>query len=559
MTKLKEDLVFAPLGGCGEIGMNLNLYGFGKPGARQWIMVDCGVSFHDPAAPGTNAVMADPSFIIERKERLLGLVLTHAHEDHMGAVADLWPYLECPVYATPFTAWLLRDRLKESGLVDEVEIREIPLKGHFDLGPFSLDFLSLTHSIPEPNALVIRTALGLVVHTGDWNLDPQPLIGQPADEEALKKLGDEGVLALVCDSTNVLSSKTSSSEAGVREELIRRVGQYEGRVAIASFASNVARLQSAMIAAKTHGRSVCLVGRSMKRMIRAAQETGLLRDLPDMVDEETSASLPRHKILYLCTGSQGEPRAALARIAAGSHRFVSFEAGDTILFSSKIIPGNDLAIMRLYNRFVDKGVQLVTAQDAPIHLSGHPYRDALERIYTWTRPTISLPVHGERRHLIAHADYATLWGAQHALAPRNGEVIRLAPVEGEPQKLERVAHGRLYRDGKLLLKREAKTAHERYKLSESGHVSLVLLLDGEGDLVEGPHIRTHGLPDSFSCDLDDFVEDMADRLEQVLGHMKKDMRLDPDRAEPKLERAVRRFCETRWGKKPLVDAFVMQV
>jgi ribonuclease J len=387
MAKHTDEFLFLPLGGSGEIGMNLNLFGYGKPHRRKWVIVDIGVTFGNAETPGVDIIMPDTAFIEEHRDDLLGIVLTHAHEDHMGALARLWPRLRCPVYATPFTMWLVKDRLAEAGLLDEVELIEIPLKGSFDLGPFQFDLISLTHSIPEPNALAIRTDLGMVLHTGDWKIDPNPQIGEGVDEEALKAIGDEGVIAMICDSTNVFSPGFSGSEEGVRIELTSLIAEHKNKgLAVATFASNVARLQSIMYAAKKNNRSVCLIGRSMKRMTAAAKAVGMLDDVGHLLSEDEASAMPAGHVLYLCTGSQGEPRAALSRIADGSHRTVKFKSGDVVIFSSKIIPGNELGIFALQNALADDGVQIITEKDRPIHVSGHPNRGELKQMYEWVRP-----------------------------------------------------------------------------------------------------------------------------------------------------------------------------
>src|SRR6201996_7477352 len=387
MARIQQDeLVFLPLGGSGEIGMNFNAYGYGPEHDRQWIIVDCGVLFgREGNTPGVDLILPDIRYLMERRETVLGIIATHAHEDHIGAIAPLWPGLRCPIYATPFTARLIAGKLEEAGLTSKVKVQEVPVGGQIQLGPFTLDFISITHSILEPNLLAIRTPLGVVAHTGDWKIDPDPLLGEATDAEALEKLGNEGVLALVCDSTNALVPGSSGSEAEVRDNLIALVGTLKGRVAVTGFASNVARLDTVARAAKAHGRKIALVGRSMQKMTDAARETGYLKDFPPIMDETEAADLQPHKVLYMCTGSQGEPRAALARIADDSHPHVHLGEGDTVIFSSRIIPGNELAIFELHNKLSGLGVEVLTEQDHFVHVSGHPCRDELAEMYRWTR------------------------------------------------------------------------------------------------------------------------------------------------------------------------------
>ena len=423
---LDQGLWFVPLGGSGEIGMNLNLYGCDD----QWIMVDLGVTFGDESIPGVDVVMPDPDFIAERKDKLLAIVLTHAHEDHLGAVAYLWDRLECPVYATPFTAEFLRRKLPETGIDKLVELIEVPLGGKLNIGPFDLEYITLTHSIPEPNALAIRTPHGTVMHTGDWKFDPDPLIGEVTDFTALEALGDEGVLAMVGDSTNVFSEGEAGSEADVREALTEVIGKCTGRVAVGCFASNLARVESIARAAEANGRHVSLAGASLWRVTATARQTGYLVDDIIFYEAEDAAHLPGDKVLYICTGSQGEPRAALNRIAFGSHRDVGLEEGDTVIFSSRIIPGNEKAILKLQNQLARMGVEIITARDAPIHVSGHPARDEMRKMYQMIRPHTAIPVHGEHLHMRAHAALAKECQVPQALLVENGSTVRLAP--GDP-------------------------------------------------------------------------------------------------------------------------------
>ncbi|WP_304170160.1 ribonuclease J, partial [Phenylobacterium aquaticum] len=413
-----DELVFLPLGGSNEIGMNFNLYGFGPPHARKWIVVDLGVTFGDQTTPGVEIILPDPEFIEAHAHDILGIVLTHAHEDHIGAVAWLWPRLRAPLYATPFTAFLLREKLREKDLVEEAEITEVPLSGRFSIGPFDLELITLTHSIPEPNGLAIRTPLGTILHTGDWKIDPDPVLGSVTDVAAIERLGDEGVLAMVCDSTNVFVDGEAGSEADVRTALGGLIGGLTGKVAVACFASNVARMHSVIKAAEAAGRKVCLVGRSMIRMAAAARSVGLFDDVGEFVTEAHANQFPENRILYLCTGSQGEPRAALSRIADGTHPHVKLGAGGACVFSSRVIPGNEVPIRNLQNRLADRGVRLYTERDHPgIHVSGHPCRDELARMYSWARPEIAVPTHGERRHLLEHAAFAKDLQVPQTIAP----------------------------------------------------------------------------------------------------------------------------------------------
>lgn len=556
MTSKSDDAVyFVPLGGSGEIGMNFNLYGFGPEEDRKWIIVDCGVTFGDLTTPGVDVIMADPRFIEERRHQLLGIVLTHGHEDHMGAVAHLWERLRCPIWATPFTAWLMRDRLQEKDLLGQVELHEAALGSRFDIGPFDIEFLSVPHSIPEPNGLAIRTPAGLILHTGDWKLDPDPVIGTPADPAAFTALGDEGVLALVCDSTNVFSPGEAGSEASVRAELTKVIGEQTGRVAVASFASNVARLQTAFLAAEANGRRVCLVGRSMHRITNAAKAVGLLKDVAGFIDEQDAGSFPPDKICYVCTGSQGEPRAALSRIADGSHRNVTLGQGDAVIFSSRIIPGNERGIFDLMNRLADKGVKLVTERDRHIHVSGHPCRDELKQMYEWTRPQIAIPVHGERRHLIEHTAFAKAMGVRQAVTPDNGMVIRIA--RDGARVVDEAPHGELHIDGNFIVPADAPSMRERRKLSHAGQVTIAVAIDPKGRIVSGPDLRAVGLPDSPDHDIEDFLDALADAAETAFNRLNGRAKTDEDAVEDAMRMAVRREANRIWGKKPVVEAMVL--
>lgn len=551
----ESGLYFLPLGGSGEIGMNLNLYGYGPEDNRKWIMVDCGVTFGDLSTPGIDVILPDPDFIEERAHDLLAIILTHAHEDHMGAVAHLWERFRCPIYATPFTAWLMLDRLAEKGLEHEAIVNVVPIDGRIELGPFDISLVTLTHSIPEPNGLAIRTPEGLILHTGDWKIDPDPLIGGTTDVSALTDLADEGVLAMVCDSTNVFTEGESGSEAGVRENLIKLVGELTGKVAIASFASNVARMESAIVAAEANGRRVCLVGRSMHRMAGAAKAVGLLAGTKPFIDEDEAAQFPPDKILYLCTGSQGEPRAALSRIARGDHRVINLTSGDTVIFSSRVIPGNEAGIFELQNLLSERGVDIITERDRHIHVSGHPCRDELRQMYAWVRPQVSIPVHGERRHLIEHAEFARSLQIPQALAPRNGDLIRIS--QDGASVVDEVKSGRLYVDGRIVAESESAAMRERRSMAYAGHVTVAMVIDGQGSLIAGPDVRALGLPENEQMPESEWLDAIAEAAEGAFERLKRRARCDEAEVEEAVRRAVRRMLNQLWGKKPQVDIMVL--
>ncbi|HEY5290497.1 MAG TPA: ribonuclease J [Caulobacteraceae bacterium] len=554
----EAELVFLPLGGSNEIGMNFNLYGYGPPEDRKWIVVDLGITFGDETTPGVEVILPDPEFIEAYADDILGIVLTHAHEDHIGAVAWLWPRLKAPLYATPFTAFLLREKLREADLLDEVHITEIPLNGTFTLGPFELTLITLTHSIPEPNGLAIKTPLGVVLHTGDWKLDPDPLTGKPTDEGAIRALGDAGILAMVCDSTNVFVEGEAGSEADVRRTLGDLIGTLKGRVATACFASNVARMETIIHAAEAAGRRVCLVGRSMIRMSAAARSVGLLHGVQGFLTDSEAGRLPGDKVLYLCTGSQGEPRAALSRIANGTHPHVSLGVGDACIFSSRIIPGNEIPIRNLQNNLADRGVRLYTERDHPgIHVSGHPCRDELRRMYQWARPKIAIPTHGERRHLLEHAALAKEMQAPEAIAPRNGDMVRLAP--GKSAIIDEVPAGRLYVDAGVVTPENGQALRERRHAAFNGMLTVSLALDHRGRIASGPAVRALGMPTDEDYSLEDVLGDLADEAAKALDKLSADEREDDGAVEAMLSRTLKKAAFRIWKRRPVVETTVLRV
>ncbi len=482
-----DEFVFVPLGGAGEIGMNLNLYGLdGK-----WLMLDLGVTFGEENLPGIDLVMPDPSFIEERREDLLAIIVTHAHEDHLGAIPYLWPRLRCPVYATPFAAAVLRRKLREVKLEDEVELHEVPLGGRVVLGPFDLEFITVTHSTLEPNAVAIRTRQGTVLHTGDFKVDPDPLIGEATDVAALSRVGDEGVLAMVCDSTNVLYNGSSGSEGALRKSLDGLFADRPGRIVVTTFASNVARIETVAKLAARHDRHLALVGRSLWRITDAAREAGYLQDLPPFLSDADVGHLPADKVVLLATGCQGEPRAAMAKIASDQHPHVQLDPGDLVIFSSKVIPGNEKSITRLQNQLAELGIDLVTESDDFVHVSGHPARDELAQYYGWVRPRIAVPVHGESRHLAEHAAFARSLQVPEAVELCNGAVLRLAP--GAAEIVDHVPAGRLALDGSTLISVDANPLRERRRLMREGVIFLTLVADHDGALLTDPRWRAEGV------------------------------------------------------------------
>ena len=547
----KDELLFVPLGGCGEIGMNLNLYGLdGK-----WLMVDLGVSFGDDRVPGVDVVMPDPAFIAERRADLLGLVLTHAHEDHLGAVPHLWRRLRCPVYASPFAAELLRRKLEEAGLGDAVDLEIVGDGDSFDLGPFNVTYHAITHSIPESHALAIRSRLGNILHTGDWKLDPEPMLGAATDPAPFTAFSREGVLAMVCDSTNVFVNGSSGSEAEVRESLGEIVARAPRRVAVATFASHIARLGTLFHVAAAADRHVALVGRSLWRAVQAARNTGYLDRDTVFVPERDVALLPPDKCMIVCTGCQGEPRAALSKIASRTHPHIAFEAGDLVVFSSKIIPGNERAIAVVQNRLVHDGVEVITEQDAFVHVSGHPGRDELAELYRWVRPRVSVPVHGEARHLAEHARFARSLQVPQACVLENGSMLRLAP--GSPEVVDRVTAGRLYLDGDRLIRADSEVARARRKLARAGSLAVAVVVGPAGALAAPPRFMVSGVAED--ADGGGMIELLTAAAEAAIDRLPAaDRRRDED-LEAAVRRGVGRSLRSATGARPLIDVEIIRL
>ncbi|MGO8841044.1 MAG: ribonuclease J [Methyloceanibacter sp.] len=550
----RPEFVFVPLGGLGEIGMNLYLYGYGPPGDREWLIVDMGVTFGSDTEPGVDVILPDIRFLDEERPNLKGLLLTHAHEDHFGAVVDLWPRLGgITVYATPFTAAMLKSKLAESGLQRDFPLEVMPMGGRRTIGPFDVELVSMSHSIPEPSAVVLRTDLGTVLHTGDWKLDENPLTSAPTDEAHLKALGEEGITALICDSTNAVRDGVSASEADVAIALERLIREAPRRVAVTTFASNVARIRSVANAARAAGRKLVVVGRAMYRVIEAAQETGYLDpDLP-VLQETEFERIPPRKVVALCTGSQGEARAAMARIALGEHPNVRLDAGDRVIFSSRTIPGNEKAVGRVQNGLSDLGIEVITDQDAPVHVSGHPRRGELEQLYRWLRPNIAIPMHGEGRHLEAHARLAETLGVPEVVRARNGAMVRIAP--GSAAIIDDVPIGRLYRDGAIITRADDGQVRERRKLSFAGSVAISLVMSEKGALLAEPEVALTGLPaaDMQGTPFETIAREAAiGTVESIPRPRRKDQAL----VSEAVRRGVRAAVNQAWGKKPVCSVLL---
>jgi ribonuclease J len=555
MVDVRDELVFVSLGGLGEIGMNAALYGFGPPARRKWLMVDLGVAFAGPELPGIDLIMPSLDFIEKLKRDLVGLVVTHAHEDHIGAIADLWPRLGCKVYATRFAAGLLETRrLSEAG-APKVPLNVVPVGGTIDLSPFQVEFVPVAHSIPEACALIIGTPAGTVVHTGDWKIDPTPMVGLPTDVSRLRAAGDAGVLAMVCDSTNILREGTSPSEQDVAKGLHDLIAGAPGRVAVTTFASNVARLRAVAEAAMSTGRQVVIVGRAMQRVVDVAGDCGYLRGLPPFLPPDAFYRLPRSQIVALVTGSQGEPRAALSRIAEDEHPEITFSPGDRVIFSSRTIPGNEKPVGNIINNLVSQGIEVITDRTHLVHVSGHPRQAEVAQMYAWVRPKIAIPAHGEAQHLAEHARFAKKSGVAHVVKAGNGDLVQLAP--GTPSIVNETGHGRVYKDGNVVVSAKDEAIDQRRKLAFAGVVSIAIAIDPKGELAGDPDVLFAGLPTRLNGakPTDELIDDA---IFGTIDSLPRHRRRDPDTLANAIEKAVRSTVNQAWGKKPVVHVLVVE-
>jgi ribonuclease J len=556
MNETTSELIFVALGGLGEIGMNVALYGVGPRHKRKWLMVDCGIAFADPEKVGIEIILPDLSFVDKIKRDLVGLVITHAHEDHIGAVIELWPRFRCPLFATPFASALLTARLE--GISDAPEISASPVKQgeRLKLDPFDIEFIPVAHSIPESCALAIRTPHGIIVHTGDWKIDPEPGLGRPTDAARLTEIGNEGVRALVCDSTNILRDGVSPSEAEVALALKEVIGAARGRVVVTTFASNVARIRAVALAAKAAGRKIVLLGRAMERVVNVARENGFLDDVEPFLSGEAYASLAREDIVVLATGSQGEPRAAMARIAVDDHPIAKLAPGDTVIFSSRTIPGNEREVGRIINNLIRQGVEVVTDRTALIHASGHPRRGEVAKMYEWVRPQIVIPAHGEELHLAEHAAFAAERGIATVVKARNGDMVALAP--GEPAIIDEVPHGQMARDGNILLPLDSEPIRDRQRLAFSGVVTIALAVDRKGEMAGVPDVVLTGLPERTEAGV--ILDEIVDAaLFQTFESLPRPKRRDANIVSIAVEKAVRAAVGVVWNKKPTVRVLVIEV
>ena len=551
----KEELIFCPLGGSGEIGMNMNLYAYGTEENRKWIIIDMGVTFADDSVPGVDLILPDAGFIIDKRDDLLGIILTHAHEDHIGSVAHIWPSLKCNIYATPFTAVLIQEKFKEKKIDISKYLNIVPLNTKIKLGAFEIDFITLTHSILEPNGLSIKTPLGKILHTGDWKIDPKPLIGRNIDQEKLKKIGDEGVSVMICDSTNVFSPGRAGSESDVRESLLKIVEKKTNRILVTSFASNVARMETIFYCAKKTGRSICLVGRSMQRIYKAAKKCGYLGNLIEPIEMSDAKNVAKNKILYLATGSQGEPMGAMNRIINGVHQDVFIEDGDCVIFSSKIIPGNEKKLYQLQNLIVKNNIEIITEENSFVHVSGHPNRDDLKDMYKWVKPKCIIPVHGEHRHMREHVTFAKEMQIPKTLLIENGDIIKLLPGS-EPKKFDKAPTGKLYLDGHSSVDADAQSIRDRKNIANNGYLEITLIITNNGK-IKKPVISYKGIPsingaDHFVFDIEDVIQDICRTFSIQNKNQEKNL-------IETIKQNCRKIIRDKTGKKPFTNINIARI
>ena len=545
----KEELIFCPLGGSGEIGMNMNLFAYGSETNQKWIIVDMGVTFADDSIPGVDLIYPDPGFIIDKKDDLLGIVLTHAHEDHIGAISHIWPDLKCNIYATPFTAVLIKEKFKEKKIDITKNLKIVKLNGSIKLGSFNIEFVTLTHSILEPNGLSIKTPVGTILHTGDWKVDPNPLIGEKINEKKLKEIGNEKVLTMICDSTNVFNLGRAGSESDVRDSLLKIMSLKSKRIVVTSFASNVARMESVFYCAEKINREISLVGRSMNRIFKAARQCGYLKNIKDPIDPREAKKFPREKIVYLCTGSQGEPMGAMKRIIKGIHPDVFLEKNDVIIFSSKIIPGNEKKLYSLHNDIIKQDIELVTEETDFVHVSGHPNREDLKDMYNWVKPNSIIPVHGEHRHMNEHMKFAKEMQIPHALRVENGDIIRIFPGDN-PSIIDKAPSGRMYLDGSVGVGEDSQSIKERRKLSQNGYLEITLILNNSGKLNK-PIISYRGIPENLLDEKIIFkVEDEIFNTCKMFSMKNKNQEKNLIES---LKQNCRRIIRDKTGKKPFTN------
>ena len=552
---MKEELLFCPLGGAGEIGANMNLYAYGNPGEHKWIMVDIGVTFADDSLPGIDLIYPDPGFIVDKKEDLLGIVLTHAHEDHIGAIAHLWPKLKCKIYATPFTAVLIKEKFREKHIDINKYLKIVELNGVINLGPFNIEYVTMTHSILEPNGLKIKTPAGVVLHTGDWKIDENPMVGKNMDIDKLQQIGNEGVLAMVCDSTNIFSVGRSGSESTVRKSLLDIMSRLKKRIIMTSFASNVARMETIFYCAEKTGRQISLVGRSMHRIYKAAKQCGYLKNIIEPIDPREAKNISREKIVYLCTGSQGEPMGAMMRISSYIHPDVFIEKGDTVIFSSKIIPGNEKKLYKLHNQLVKDGIEVISEENEFVHVSGHPNRDEMKDMYSWIKPKCVIPVHGEHRHMMEHVSFAKEMKVPFPVLVENGDIVKISPGD-KPTVYDKAPSGRLYLDGNISVEEDSRSIKDRKNLSANGYLEVTILITPKGNIHNNPILTFKGLPINEE---DEFIYGLEEEIEKTSKSFKLGSKQQEHNLIDALKTACRKFTKEKTGKRPFTNINLVRV
>ena len=552
---MKDELLFCPLGGSGEIGMNMNLFAYGKPDNQKWIIVDVGVTFADDTVPGVDIIYPDPGFIIDKKDDLLGIVLTHAHEDHIGAIAHVWPKLKCKIYATPFTSVLITEKFKEKKIDITGYLKIVELNSTINLDPFKIEFVTLTHSILEPNGLKIQTPAGNILHTGDWKCDPDPLIGGNINSERLKEIGNEGVLAMICDSTNVFSAGRAGSELDVRKNLLKVFERLKKRIIVTSFASNVARMETVFYCAEQTGRHISLVGRSMHRIFKAARQCGYLKNVIDPIDSRDAKNISREKIVYLCTGSQGEPMGAMNRIVKYTHPDVYIERNDAVVFSSKIIPGNEKKLYKLHNNLVKEGIEVISEDNEYIHVSGHPNREDLRDMYNWIKPKAVIPVHGEHRHMIEHIEFAKEMQVKYPVQVENGDIVKLYPGE-KPEVYDKAPSGRVYLDGNVPVEEDSRSIKERRNISSNGFLEATIMITPKGNIHNKPLVTFRGLPVYQN---DEFIYGLEEEIERTVKTFSLNNTKQQDNLIDALKITCRKFSKEKTGKKPLTNINLVRI
>ena len=552
----KDQLIFCPLGGSGEIGMNMNLFAYGRPDNQKWLIVDIGVTFADDTLPGINLIYPDPGFIIDKKDDLLGIILTHAHEDHIGAIVHIWPQLKCNIYATPFTSVLIKEKFKEKKIEIGNNLKIVDLNGTVKLGPFKIEFITLTHSILEPNGLSIETPVGTILHTGDWKCDPNPLIGNTINEKRLKQIGAQGVLAMICDSTNIFNPGRAGSELDVRQSLLKIMQNKNKRIIVTSFASNVARMETIFYCAKKIERQISLVGRSMHRIYKAARQCGYLKNVIDPIDSREAKKISREKIVYLCTGSQGEPMGAMMRIAHYVHPDVFIEKDDTVIFSSKIIPGNEKKLYSLHNQLVKNGIEVISEENEFVHVSGHPNQEDLKDMYNWVKPKAIIPVHGEHRHMMEHINFAKEMQVPYPVQIENGDIVQIYPGN-EPHVVDKAPVGRMYVDGNISISEDSQSIKERKNLANNGYLEVTIIINNKGKVIKKPIFSFRGLP--IESQKDDFIFDLEDEVTKTSRTFSLNNTKQENILIEELKKNCRKFVKEKTGKKPYTNINLVRV